>query len=124
MEAAEALEPGATAPIWADKSEGSKREGLAFAFLAEDADPVEAHEELAEAVALLIERPALEEAIRAATALFASDPEGAWAEQQRLRKRKLEFESRLGQMASRRAGKPTRNRVTPSAGQADQQELD
>ncbi len=124
MEAAEALEPGAIAPIWAGRAEGSKRGATSFAFLAEDADPAEAREELAEAVALLVERPALEEAMRAATGRFAIDPDGSWAEQQRLRKRKLEFESRLGQMASRRAGKPARNRVAPSAEQADQQELD
>ncbi len=124
LEAAEALEPDAIAPIWADRAEGSKRGAVSFAFLADDADPVEAREELAQAVALLVERPALEEAMRAATARFATDPEGSWAEQQRLRKRKLEFEARLGQMASRRAGKPARNRVAPSVEQADQQELD
>jgi DNA primase len=50
---------------------------------------------LAEAASLLVERPALETALAAATARFATDPEGAFAEQQRLLKRKLEFESRL-----------------------------
>ena len=52
---------------------------------------------------MLVERPALESAIVAATARFETDPEGAFAEQQRLRKRKLEIESRLGQMARKRA---------------------
>jgi DNA primase len=66
-------------------------------------DPQAARKDLAEAVALLVERPALDAAIAAATARFDSDPEGAFAEQQRLRKRKLEFESRLGQMARKRA---------------------
>lgn len=74
-----------------------------FSFLLEGSDPDEAREDLAEAVALLVERPALEEAIAAATRRFDTDPEGAFAEQQRLRKRKLEIDSRLGQMARKRA---------------------
>jgi DNA primase len=60
---------------------------------------------LAEAVALLVEKPAIEAAIAAATARFETDPEGAFAEQQRLRQRKLEIESRLGQMARQRAAR-------------------
>ncbi|VVT15148.1 hypothetical protein [Erythrobacter sp. EC-HK427] len=52
---------------------------------------------------MLVERPALEAAIADATRRFATDPEGAFAEQQRLRKRKLEIEARLGQMARKRA---------------------
>ncbi|MGZ3171903.1 MAG: DNA primase, partial [Croceibacterium sp.] len=66
----------------------------------------DAREDLAEAVALLVERPALEAAIAEATARFDADPEGAFAEQQRLRKRKLEIEVRLGQMARKRAAGP------------------
>src|SRR6187401_1647560 len=75
-----------------------------FSFLVEGTDPQTAREALAEAVALLVERPALEHAIAAATARFETDPEGAFAEQQRLRQRKLEIDSRLGQMARKRAG--------------------
>ncbi len=74
-----------------------------FSFLVEGTDPKVAHEDLAEAVALLVERPAIEAAIAAATDRFESDPDGAFAEQQRLRQRKLEIESRLGQMARQRA---------------------
>ena len=59
----------------------------------------------AEAVSLLVERPALEAALAAATARFETDPEAAFAEQQRLLKRKLAFEKRLGLMASRRAAR-------------------
>ena len=73
-----------------------------FAFLREGTDPQVAREMLAEAVSLLVDRPALEAALAAATARFETDPEGAFAEQQRLLKRKLEFEARLGQMASMR----------------------
>ena len=74
-----------------------------FSFLVEGTDPKVAHEDLAEAVALLVERPAIETAIAAATDRFETDPEGAFVEQQRLRERKLEIESRLGHMARKRA---------------------
>lgn len=74
-----------------------------FSFLVEGTDPRVAREDLAEAVALLVERPAIDAAIAAATDRFETDPEGAFAEQQRLRQRKLEIESRLGQMARKRA---------------------
>ena len=68
----------------------------------------QAAEELAQAVALLVERPALEAALAAATDRFEHElSEGAFAEQQRLLKRKLEFEARLGQMASRASGRHT-----------------
>ena len=56
-------------------------------------------EQLGEVVALLVERPVLEAALVAATARFDQDPDGACAEQQRLLKRKLEFDRRLRQMA-------------------------
>jgi DNA primase len=55
---------------------------------------------LAEAIALLVEAPAIEAALAAATARFEVDPEGAFAEQQRLLKRKLEFDARLRQMGA------------------------
>ena len=74
-----------------------------FSFLVEGSDPGDAREDLAEALALLVEKPALDRAIAAATDRFERDPEGAFAEQQRLRKRKLEIDVRLGQMARKRA---------------------
>ena len=76
---------------------------LRFGFLAEDAPPELARESLAQAIGLLVERPALEAALAEATARFERDlSEGAYAEQQRLLKRKLEFDARLRQMASAR----------------------
>ncbi len=78
--------------------------GLPFAFLAEDADPAEARADLAEAMALLVERPALEAALAAAERRFAEDPEGAWAEQQRLLQTRLALERRMMQRATARAG--------------------
>ena len=56
-------------------------------------------------MSLLVERPALEAALAAATARFETDPECAFAEQQRLLKRKLDFEERLRHMASKRAAR-------------------
>jgi DNA primase len=99
----EALESGAKAPISAPAIQAPLPDNTRFAFLMEGTDPASVRDELAEAVALAVERPAIEAAIREATARFETDPEGAFAEQQRLRKRKLEIESRLGQMARQRA---------------------
>ena len=78
---------------------------LRFGFL-DDAAPTDlARADLAQAVALLVERPALEAALAEATKRFERDfSDGAYAEQQRLLKRKLEFDARLRQMASARAG--------------------
>jgi DNA primase len=105
IEAAEMLEPGDDAPISAPQGFAPPPDKSRFAFLDEGADPQDAREDLAEAVSLLVERPALEAALAAATARFATDPEAAFAEQQRLLKRKLAFEKRLGLMASRRAAR-------------------
>lgn len=80
---------------------------LRFGFLADEIPPEQARAELAQAIGLLVERPALEAALAAATARFEQDlSEGAYAEQQRLLKRKLEFDSRLRQMASARSAAP------------------
>jgi len=122
----DALEGGAHNPISADGPLLQPPDGTPFSFLLEGSDPGAAREDLAEAVALLVERPALDAAIAAATARFDSDPEGAFAEQQRLRKRKLEFESRLGQMARKRAAMATDDTIeTAGRGEAyRQQEMD
>jgi len=124
------LEGGALDPISAARTLPQPPEGTAFSFLAEGFDSQAAREDLAEAVALLVERPALDAAIAAATARFDRDPEGAFAEQQRLRKRKLEFESRLGQMARKRAAMAADDTIGTSAETAGggetyrQQEMD
>lgn len=98
----ELLEGSADNPISAEGILKPPPDSACFSFLVEGTDPRVAHEDLAEAVALLVERPAIEAAIAAATDRFESDPDGAFAEQQRLRQRKLEIESRLGQMARQR----------------------
>ncbi|MEP2179700.1 MAG: DNA primase [Marinomonas sp.] len=74
-----------------------------FAFLREGTNPVDAREELAEAVSLLVEKPALEAAISAATLRFDADPEGSMAEQARLRERLKELNERLKQFGRRKA---------------------
>jgi DNA primase len=103
IEAAEMLDPSENAPISTLQDFAPPPDSSRYAFLHEGADPLAAREDLAEAVSLLVERPALDAALAAATARFATDPEAAFAEQQRLLKRKLAFEKRLGLMASRRA---------------------
>ena len=105
IEAAETLEPADKLPISVPVGIVAPPDNTRFAFLGEGIDPIAARDDLAEAVSLLVERPALEAALAAATARFETDPEGAFTEQQRLLKRKLEFESRLGQMASKRAAR-------------------
>lgn len=105
IETAETLEPADKSPISVPVGTIAPPDNTRFAFLGEGIDPIAARDDLAEAVSLLVERPALEAALLATTARFETDPEGAFMEQQRLRKRKLEFESRLGQMAGKRAAR-------------------
>ena len=81
---------------------------LPLGFLVDDVAVDQAREGLAQAVGLLIERPALEAALAEATSRFERDvSDGAYAEQQRLLKRKLEFDARLRQMASARIAAPS-----------------
>jgi DNA primase len=79
--------------------------GLRFTFLHPEANEEQAASDLAQAIDLLVERPVLEAALAQATARLESElSEEAFAEQQRLLKRKLEFDGRLRQMATRQAG--------------------
>jgi DNA primase len=76
--------------------------GMRFGFLTGDGD--QSSGELAEAVALLVELPAVEEALAAATqaheTAFSDD---SFAEQQRLRKRRVDLFARLEHMNRARA---------------------
>ncbi len=103
LEAAELLDPGDSSPILSADSIVRAPDEARFTFLRKGIDPRAARDDLTEAVSLLVERPALDAALAAATDRFEIDPEGAFAEQQRLLKRKLEFERRLGQMVTNRA---------------------
>lgn len=79
---------------------------IRYAFLEEGTDPDAACEELAEAVSLLVERPALEAALAATIARFDSDPEGSFAEQTRLRAQLMATEERLKAFGRRKAAAP------------------
>ena len=105
LDSAESLEPSADSPISGDTGPAAATDKAHFAFLREGTDPSEAREDLAEAVTLLVERPALDAALLAATARFETDPEGALAEQARLRDRKREFDERLARMGRERAAR-------------------
>lgn len=107
LDAGEALETGHMSTILAVRGlavpDPVEYASLRFGFLADDAEPDLARDSLAQAIGLLVERPALEAALAEATTRFERDlSEGAYAEQQRLLKRKLEFDARLRQMASAR----------------------
>ena len=103
MEHVESLDSGDATPIFRDEGQPTPADNARFSFLSESADPQAAEQELVEALSLLVERPALSAALDAATQRFASDPENAFIEQQRLLQRKLAFERRLGQIGSRKA---------------------
>ena len=126
LDHAQELEAAGKSPISASDVLPPAPDNTRFAFLVEGSDPDEAREDLAEAVALLVERPALEAAIAAATRRFDTDPEGAFAEQQRLRKRKVEIDSRLGQMTRKRAASQVldNDETAAAANQAVPQETD
>lgn len=74
-----------------------------YAFLREGTNPVDAREELSEAVSLLVEKPALRAALTAAQARFDADPEGAFAEQTRLREQLQKLDTRLKEFGRRKA---------------------
>jgi DNA primase len=110
-EAGEPLETHTIGAIFARRGQSlpapEEYAALRFGFL-EPAPESVAVNELAQAVSLLVERPALEAALAAATARFERElSEGAYSEQQRLLQRKLEFDARLRHMASARAAAPT-----------------
>lgn len=90
-----------------------------YAFLHEGTSPDHAREDLAEAVSLLVERPALEAALAAATLHFEHDPEGSIAEQARLRERLLALDARLKRFGRKRAATARRPLCAPPAAAED-----
>ena len=76
---------------------------MRYAFLREGTPPGEAREELAEAVSLLVQKPALEAALAATIARFDEDPAGCFAEQTRLRSQLTAIEERLKAFGRRKA---------------------
>ncbi len=100
---AETLDSRAQEAISDERGLPAPPEPYRYAFLREGTDPVDAREELAEAVSLLVERPALKAALAAAGARFDEDPEEAFAEQTRLRERLSVLEERLKTFGRKKA---------------------
>jgi DNA primase len=103
FEVAETLDSQPPAAICSAQGQPAPPADIRYAFLDEGHDPGAACEELAEAVSLLVERPALEAALAATIARFESDPEGSFAEQTRLRAQLLVVEDRLKAFGRRKA---------------------
>lgn len=99
LQASDTLEGPPFAPISDEAVLPPPPDNARFSFLDEGSDPDDVRQDLAEAIALLAEAPTLEAAIADAESRFDTDPEGAFAEQQRLRKRRLEISERIGHMA-------------------------
>lgn len=124
IESSESLDSQGSSPISHAFGQPALPETAHFAFLDEGTDPVAAREDLAEAVSLLVERPALESALAEATARFEHDPEGSIDEQGRLRERLLTLNERVKRFGRSRANtaKPTdlsRRTDLASTGAAD-----
>ncbi len=103
FELAETLDSHSATAICTSQGQPAPPADIRYAFLDEGNDPGAACEELAEAVSLLVERPALEAALAATIARFDSDPEGSFAEQTRLRAQLMAVEERLKAFGRRKA---------------------
>ncbi len=106
MELSETLDSHGTNAISVTQGYPALPEHNRYAFLKEATPPGEAREELAEAVSLLVRKPALEAAMAATVAKFDDDPEGSLAEQDRLRQQLTTVDERLKAFGRRRAGAP------------------
>lgn len=107
-DASEALESGELSTILSlpglEAPDPAEYSGMRFGFLNQDTPPDQAALELAKAIELLTEKPALDAALTEATERFERElSDEAYLEQQRVLKRKLEFDSRLGQVAASKA---------------------
>jgi DNA primase len=104
MELSETLDSRGPSAISSLQGIPAPPENQTFAFLRQGTSPGDAREELAEAVSLLVQKPALEAAMAATVARFDEDPEGALAEQDRLRTQLMTVDERLKQFGRRKAG--------------------
>ena len=103
FEVAETLDSREPTAICDAQGQPAPPADIRYAFLDEGHDPGAACEELAEAVLLLVERPALEAALAATIGRFESDPAGSFAEQTRLRAQLMAVEDRLKAFGRRKA---------------------
>ncbi|MGB3712006.1 MAG: DNA primase [Erythrobacter sp.] len=106
IELSETLDSNGQSAISMDQGWPAAPGNLSYAFLRDGTPPGEAREELAEAVSLLAQKPALEAAMAATVARFDDDPEGSLAEQERLRRQLTTVDERLKSFGRRRAGAP------------------
>ncbi|MFN4038284.1 MAG: DNA primase [Erythrobacter sp.] len=113
LELAETLDSRSQAAIWGELGQPAPPADSPFAFLREGTEAGDACEELAEAVSLLVERPALEAALAATIARFENDPEGSFAEQARLRSQLAAIEERLKHFGRRKAAMTATDSETP-----------
>jgi DNA primase len=100
---AETLDSQAATAICDNSSQPAPPADIRYAFLDEGTSTGDACEELAEAVSLLVERPALEAALAATIARFDGDPEGSFAEQTRLRAQLMTVDERLKAFGRKKA---------------------
>ncbi len=103
LELAEMLDSQPPAAICTLQGHPAPPADMHYAFLHEGSNPGDACEELAEAVSLLVERPAIEAALAATIARFDADPEGSCAEQARLRTQLSTVDERLKAFGRRKA---------------------
>ena len=106
IELSETLDSHGANAISAPEGQPAPPEDRTYAFLRKGTPPGEAREELAEAVSLLAQKPALETAMAATIARSDEDPEGSLAEQLRLHEQIKTVDERLKAFGRRRAGTP------------------
>jgi DNA primase len=103
LELAETLDSRGALAICESRRFPAPPADIRYAFLDEGTPAGDACEELAEAVSLLVERPAIEAALAATIARFERDPEGSFAEQARLRAQLAAVDERLKAFGRRKA---------------------
>lgn len=103
IELSEALDSRDNTAISSSGGQIAPPENCHYAFLRESTPPGEARDQLAEAVSLLVQKPALEAAMAATIATFDKDPEGSFAEQERLRSQLNSVNERLKAFGRRKA---------------------
>ncbi|WP_298466289.1 DNA primase [uncultured Erythrobacter sp.] len=107
IELSERLDSRGETAISGEQGYPAPPDDIRYAFLREGTPTGEAREELAEAVSLLVEKPALEAAMAATIARFDEDPEGSFAEQTRLRGQLTTVDERLKAFGRRKAASAT-----------------
>jgi DNA primase len=103
IELSETLDSRGQSAIFGEQGHPAPPVTNRYAFLREGTPPGEAREELAEAVSLLVQKPALEAALANTIARFDEDPEGSFAEQARLRAQLSSIDERLKAFGRRKA---------------------